>query len=168
MCPGRGFRRGLPRAVRGRACGWTAQVKTSKLKNPIKTDDGTINEAVSEITWSKGKIEPGQYRDFSVALGQHPDDADQLAFKALQTYSDGKVVRWIEEPKAGQAEPENPAPMLKRTKAADSTAASTSAAPKASAGDSTTRGLGIAGLIAGVLGIGTAAVALYRSRSARP
>ncbi|MER6046473.1 YcnI family protein [Streptomyces sp. NPDC001793] len=148
--------------------GWTAQVKTTKLKNPIKTDDGTINEAVSEITWTKGKIEPGQYQDFSVAFGQLPDDADQLAFKTLQTYSDGKVVRWIEEPKAGQAEPENPAPMLKLTKAADSTAASAPAAPKASAGDSTTRGLGIAGLIAGVLGIGTAAVALYRSRSARP
>ncbi|QHC26280.1 YcnI family copper-binding membrane protein [Streptomyces sp. GS7] len=153
--------------------GWTAEVKTTKLKNPIKTDDGTINEAVSQITWTKGKIEPGQYQDFSVAFGQLPDDTDQLALKTLQTYSDGKVVRWIEEPKAGQAEPENPAPVLHLTKAADEAApsASASAAPKASAaaaGDSTTRALGIAGLIAGVLGIGTAAVALYRSRPARP
>ncbi|WP_369360869.1 DUF1775 domain-containing protein [Streptomyces sp. cg2] len=78
-----------------------------------------MNEAVSEITWTKGKFEPVQYRDFSVALGQHPDGTYQLAFKTLQTYSDGKVMRWIEEPKAGQPEPENPAPMLKRTKAAD-------------------------------------------------
>ncbi|MGD3112670.1 YcnI family protein [Streptomyces sp. YGL11-2] len=153
--------------------GWTAEVKTTKLKNPIKTDDGTINEAVSQITWTKGKIEPGQYQDFSVAFGQLPDDTDQLALKTLQTYSDGKVVRWIEEPKPGQAEPENPAPVLHLTKAADGAApsASASAAPKASAaaaGDSTTRDLGIAGLIAGVLGIGTAVVALYRSRSARP
>ncbi|GGU74543.1 membrane protein [Streptomyces albospinus] len=152
--------------------GWTAEVKTTKLKNPIKTDDGTINEAVSQITWTKGKIEPGQYQDFSVAFGQLPDDTDQLALKTLQTYSDGKVVRWIEEPKPGQAEPENPAPLLHLTKATDEAApsASASAAPKpsaAAAGDSTTRGLGIAGLIAGVLGIGTAAVALYRSRSAR-
>ncbi|MFE3649709.1 YcnI family protein [Streptomyces sp. NPDC059152] len=150
--------------------GWTAQVKTTELKNPIKTDDGAINEAVSEITWTKGSIEPGQYQDFSVAFGQLPDDADQLAFKALQTYSDGKVVRWIEVPKSGQAEPENPAPVLKLTKAADEAASSASAAPKASsaaASDSTTRNLGIAGLIAGVLGIGTAAVALYRSRLAR-
>ncbi|GGX42471.1 hypothetical protein GCM10010341_75550 [Streptomyces noursei] len=151
--------------------GWTAHVTTTKLKNPIKTDDGTINEAVSQITWTKGSIQPGQYQDFTVAFGQLPDDTDQLAFKALQTYSDGKVVRWIEEPKVGQAEPENPAPVLKLTKAADEAAPSASGAPKASAsaaGDSTTRGLGIAGLIAGVLGIGTAAVALYRSRSARP
>ncbi|MEV7381978.1 YcnI family copper-binding membrane protein [Streptomyces lydicus] len=150
--------------------GWTAQVKTAKLKNPIKTDDGTINEAVSQITWTKGKIQPGQYQDFNIAFGQLPANADQLTFKTLQTYSDGKVVRWIEEPKAGQAEPENPAPVLRLTKAADEAATATSAAPKASAGagDSTTRALGIAGLIAGVLGIGTAAVALYRGRGARP
>ncbi|MBL1093383.1 MULTISPECIES: YcnI family copper-binding membrane protein [Streptomyces] len=150
--------------------GWTAQVKTTKLKNPIKTDDGTINEAVSQITWTKGRIQPGQYQDFDVAFGQLPDDTGQLAFKTLQTYSDGKVVRWIEEPKAGQAEPESPAPVLKLTKATDGAVASASPAPKAAtaaAGDSTTRSLGIAGLIAGVLGIGTAAVALYRSRSAR-
>ncbi|MFI9358857.1 YcnI family protein [Streptomyces lydicus] len=150
--------------------GWTAQVKTAKLKNPIKTDDGTINEAVSQITWTKGKIQPGQYQDFNIAFSQLPANADQLTFKTLQTYSDGKVVRWIEEPKAGQAEPENPAPVLRLTKAADEAATATSAAPKASAaaGDSTTRALGIAGLIAGVLGIGTAAVALYRGRGARP
>ncbi|MGW7488263.1 hypothetical protein [Streptomyces sp. NPDC054786] len=61
--------------------------------------------------------------------------------------------------------------MLHLTKAADEAAPSASAAPKAAAaaaGDSTTRGLGVAGLTAGVLGIGTAVVALYRSRSARP
>ncbi|AJC60101.1 YcnI family protein [Streptomyces sp. 769] len=150
--------------------GWTAQVKTTKLKNPIKTDDGTINEAVAQITWTKGKIEPGQYQDFSVAFGQLPDNTDQLAFKTLQTYSDGKVVRWIEEPKTGQVEPENPAPVLKLTKA-DEAASAAPTAPRASSAatsDSTTRALGIAGLIAGVLGIGTAAIALYRSRSARP
>lgn len=149
--------------------GWTAQVKTAKLKNPIKTDDGTINEAVSQIIWTKGKIQPGQYQDFSVAFGQLPDDTGQLSFKTLQTYSDGKVVRWIEQPKAGQAEPESPAPVLHLTKAVDESATST--APKAStttaASDSTTRSLGIAGLITGVLGMGTAAVALYRSRSSR-
>lgn len=48
--------------------GWTAQVKTAKLKNPIKTDDGTIKEAVSQITWTKGKIQPGQYQDFNIAF----------------------------------------------------------------------------------------------------
>ncbi|MFE9448444.1 YcnI family protein [Streptomyces sp. NPDC006739] len=155
--------------------GWTAKVTTTKLKTPVKTDDGTITEAASEITWTGGKIGAGQYEDFDVAFGQLPEDADQLAFKTLQTYSDGKVVRWIEEPQGGQ-EPENPAPTLKLTAAGAATAApsagrttSTSASPKATgSSDSTARGLGIAGLVVGVLGLAAGAFAIVRSRSARP
>lgn len=36
---------------------------------------------------------------------------DQLVFKALQTYSDGDTVRWIDDPAPG-TEPEHPAPVL--------------------------------------------------------
>ena len=35
-------------------------------------------------------------------LGHVPDDADSLTFKALQTYSNGDVVRWIDAQQAGQ------------------------------------------------------------------
>ncbi|MFI6055305.1 YcnI family protein [Streptomyces violascens] len=156
--------------------GWTAKVTNAKLKTPIKTDDGTITDAVSEITWTGGKVEPGHYEDFNVAFGQLPDDTDQLTFKTLQTYSDGKVVRWIEDtPKNGQA-PENPAPVLQLTaKAADGSVpsgspAAASTATKnsaAAASDSTARSLGIAGLVAGALGLIAAAFALTRIRSAR-
>jgi uncharacterized protein YcnI len=161
--------------------GWTAKATTTKLKTPVKTDDGTITDAVSEITWTGGKIGPGQYEDFNVAFGQLPDDTDQLTFKALQTYSDGKVVRWIEEAQGGQ-EPENPAPVLKLTgkAAAEGRSASTTAsasakssensAPTASADDSTARSLGIVGLVVGVLGLAAAAFAILRGRAsgARP
>ena len=41
---------------------------------------------------------------------------DQIVFKALQTYSDGDIVRWIDEPADG-VELEHPAPVLKLTKA---------------------------------------------------
>ncbi|WP_405824200.1 YcnI family protein [Streptomyces sp. NBC_01390] len=153
--------------------GWTAKVTTTKLKTPIKTDDGTITDAVSEITWSGGRIRQGEYEDFDVAFGQLPDSTDQLAFKTLQTYSDGNVVRWIETAQAGQDEPENPAPTLKLTAAA-AAAPSAVASPKSeaaqdsgSASDSTARGLGIAGLIVGVLGLATAAFTLVRTRTAR-
>ncbi|MER6539199.1 YcnI family protein [Streptomyces sp900105755] len=143
--------------------GWTAKVTTTKLKTPVKTDDGTITEAASEITWTGGKIGAGQFEDFDVAFGQLPEDTDQLAFKTLQTYSDGKVVRWIEEAQSGDDEPENPAPTLKLTAAGDDSAgddSAASAAPAAKTGgtatttaadssDSTARGLGIAGLIVG-------------------
>ncbi|MER6415143.1 YcnI family protein [Streptomyces humidus] len=164
--------------------GWTAKVTNTKLRTPVKTDDGTVTDAVSEITWTGGKIGAGQFEDFDVAFGQLPDDAGRLAFKTLQTYADGKTVRWIEEGQAGGDESENPAPVLELTaKAADGTAEGTAqngaAAPDstatknsrgssvtASADDSTARGLGVAGLVAGVLGLVAAAFTAVRSRSA--
>ncbi|MFD4522456.1 YcnI family protein [Streptomyces sp. NPDC058470] len=156
--------------------GWTAQVTTTKLKTPVKTDDGSITEAVSEITWTGGRIRHGEYQDFNVAFGQLPDDVDQLTFKTLQTYSDGKVVRWIEEAEQGGEEPENPAPVLTLTAktAADSEESTSSTSDSASAAesstsssDSTARGLGIAGLVVGVLGLLAAGFALVRARAAR-
>jgi len=174
--------------------GWTAQVKSTKLSTPIKTDDGDITDAVSEIIWTGGKIQPGQYQDFSVAFGALPTGVDQLVFKTLQTYSGGKITRWIEEPKPGQDEPENPAPVLKLTapaaadgtdsadgadgadSAKDSTATpsvSSSPAPVASqvasvaASDGTARGLGIAGLVVGLLGLIAGGLGLARARATR-
>ncbi|MET7497730.1 YcnI family protein [Streptomyces sp900116325] len=155
--------------------GWTAKVTTTRLKTPVKTDDGTITDAVSEITWSGGRIRSGEYQDFDVAFGQLPHDTEQLGFKTLQTYSDGKVVRWIEETQKGAEEPESPAPVLKLTagtagdESAPMTASSSEpeATAKASSSDSTARGLGIAGLVAGVLGLVAAGVAIARGRNAR-
>ena len=93
--------------------GWTFEVKTTKLAKPVTTDDGTITEAVSEIIWSDGTIEPGAYGDFRFIVGQLPEDADQLEFKTIQTYDDGTEVSWIEDPAPeGQPEPEHPAPVL--------------------------------------------------------
>ncbi|MEU5319750.1 YcnI family protein [Streptomyces sp. NPDC021056] len=147
--------------------GWTAKVTDTRLKTPVKTDDGTITDAVSEITWTGGKIGAGQYEDFDVAFGRLPDDTGRLAFKALQTYSDGKTVRWIEEAARGDEEPENPAPVVKLTAEQAGTAAIPAKAREAAAdsSDSTARGLGVAGLIVGVLGLAAAAFAVVRTRS---
>jgi len=38
--------------------------------------------------------------------------ADRLLFKTLQHYSDGRVVRWIQEPTPGEEQPPRPAPTL--------------------------------------------------------
>ncbi len=100
--------------------GWTHTEKTSKLAKPITTDDGDITEAVSQITWTARAAaadQAGGVRQFTIIAGQLPD-ASSLTFKALQTYSDGTVVRWIEMAAPGSsAEPEHPAPVL--TLAAD-------------------------------------------------
>src|SRR3954452_11820315 len=106
--------------------GWTATTARTKLATPIKSDDGEITEAVTRITWtasSGAAIKPGQFQEFDVSLGPLPQ-TNQMIFKALQTYSDGTVVRWIDGPASDGTEPEHPAPVLKLTPAgADGTAA---------------------------------------------
>lgn len=157
--------------------GWTPTVTHTKLKTPIKTDDGVITDAVSEISWTGGTIGPGRYEDFDVAFGQLPDHTGRLTFKALQTYSDGMITRWIEEAQSGQ-EPENPAPVLRLTATAGEgqgsartvpvagSKTSSSAKQTASADDSTARTLGISGLVVGGLGLAAAAAAVMRARAA--
>jgi periplasmic copper chaperone A len=136
--------------------GWTTSTESTKLAAPIKTDDGDeVTEAVSKITWTaarNGGIAAGQFQEFDVAMGPLPD-TDQIVFKALQTYSDGEIVRWIEVPAAGAAEPENPAPVLVLSKA---TTVNTSATSGGSSGVAVALSivaivLGLAGLVLGFL-----------------
>ncbi|MCW2544302.1 MAG: hypothetical protein JWM40_1854 [Frankiales bacterium] len=90
--------------------GWTFAVKKVKPAAPIKDDDGnSIDQVVSSITWTAtaGGISPSEFDEFEVSAGPLPEK-DQMVFKALQTYSDGVIVRWIE----GE-DGEHPAPVLK-------------------------------------------------------
>jgi len=50
-------------------------------------------------------------KDFEIRVGPLPK-RDRLVFKALQTYSDGQIVRWIQEPDPNS---ERPAPVLELT-----------------------------------------------------
>ncbi len=92
--------------------GWRSRVTMRKLTVPITTDDGVVVAAVDTITWSGGRIEPGEYQDFAILAGPIPSGAKELPFKAIQTYSNGEVVRWIERRGPGEAEPAHPAPVL--------------------------------------------------------
>ena len=163
--------------------GWTFTVTKAKLATPIKTDDGEVTEAVSSITWTASSpasaIKPGEFDEFDVSAGPLPKAAS-MEFKALQTYSDGEVVRWIEPAKADGSEPEHPAPTLKLTpavaegasatpaptgsaiaaKPASTTTSGSSAASQASV--NTALGLSIAALIVGLI---AAALALRRRNS---
>ncbi|MET9953224.1 YcnI family protein [Streptomyces sp. NPDC006339] len=101
--------------------GWKVEVTKAKLAKPLEIHGKKINEAVAKVTWSAdgSKIGPGQFQQFPLSLGRLPEDADRLVLKAIQTYDNNEVVRWIEEPKEGAAEPESPAPVLKLSAAAD-------------------------------------------------
>ncbi|WP_431035095.1 YcnI family protein [Streptomyces sp. P6-2-1] len=119
--------------------GWTVKVTQATLDKPIEMHGEKVTEAPSKITWTaEGKgVEPGQFQQFPLSLGPLPEDADQLVFKALQTYSDKEVVRWIEEPKSDGSEPDDPAPVLALSAAADDAhgAAANGSASDSAAGD---------------------------------
>ncbi|GHF42245.1 uncharacterized protein YcnI [Amycolatopsis bartoniae] len=136
--------------------GWTAQVTKTPLAQPIQTDDGPLTEAVSKIVWTGGKIPPGSFEEFDVSLGPLPGDTDQLVFKALQTYDNGEVVRWIDTTAPGGPEPEHPAPVLKLTPK------DTAAAVSPAATTTTDSGTGIVlGIIAIVLAVAALALSLF-------
>jgi periplasmic copper chaperone A len=110
--------------------GWTHVEKTVKLATPIKTDDGNITEAVSQITWTAAAgqgLKPGEYGDFTFIAGMLPD-TPSVVFGAIQTYSDGSVVQWTQRAAAGTAEPDFPAPTLNLAAASAASSAPTAAA----------------------------------------
>jgi uncharacterized protein len=101
--------------------GWDVAVEKSTLAKPVKTDDGEITEAVSTITWTAtaGGLNPGEFDLFTISAGPLPTKPRSLTFKALQTYSNGEVVSWIQQTVKGAPEPERPAPTLTLTAAND-------------------------------------------------
>ncbi|MBA9046839.1 MULTISPECIES: YcnI family copper-binding membrane protein [Streptomyces] len=148
--------------------GWSVQLTKTKLAKPLTVHGDKIDQAVTKVTWTAdGKgIEPGYFQKFPLSVGALPDNTDQLVFKALQTYSDREVVRWIEVPQAGQDEPQNPAPVLQLTAAADEHGAAAAqdasddkkqntaaAADSGSSSDTIARVLGVAGIVVGAAGV---------------
>jgi len=143
--------------------GWTANVEKTPLATPLKTESGQITEAVSKITWTGGKIAPHTFEEFDVSFGPLPTDTDQLVFKALQTYDNGEVVRWIDTAAPGQPSPEHPAPTVKLTpKAASNVAAPMQMAMEMPAGGDTGSGSST-GNVLGIIAVVLAGLALVIS-----
>lgn len=170
--------------------GWKSEVTKSKLDKPLESHGKQLTEVVTKVTWTAdGKgVEPGYFQKFPVSIGALPEDADQLVFKAIQTYSNKEVVRWIEVPQEGQEEPETPAPVLQLAAAEDdshgaagasdakaedtgadaqNTAADASASDSGSGdgSDTTARVLGIVGIVVGAAGVGYGVLAGRRRDS---
>jgi uncharacterized protein YcnI len=103
--------------------GWTFQVTRTPAPASLSTEDGEeVSEVVSQIEWRAASqdtaVKPGEYQVFRMVAGPLPE-TDWLVFKVVQTYDDGQVERWIDDPRASAEEPEHPAPAL----AVDSTSA---------------------------------------------
>lgn len=104
--------------------GWDVEVERAELDEPIESHGEQVTERVARVTWTaseeSAQIGPGEFDTFPISVGPLPTDAEQLVFKAIQTYSGGEVVRWIEEAAEGtDVEPESPAPVLELTAAAE-------------------------------------------------
>ena len=140
--------------------GWKVKMTKANLAKPIQTDDGPIDEEVRRITFTgrgpNGKIAPGQFMDFPLSVQIPGKPGDKLTFKALQTYSNGEVVRWI-----GAPDSDTPAPVV--TVTGDSAKPAATAPPARSEGGGASKGLGVAALVVGALGLVAGLAALGRT-----
>ena len=142
--------------------GWTTELVKSALPEPYVTEYGEITEAVTTIIWTAqpgSEITDGQLQLFPLSVGPVPDTG-AIALGADQTYSDGTVISWNEE---GE-DAEHPAPVLYVNDAPaddhhageqdDADSVSLTSEPVGAAQpDVLARVLGIAGLVAGVVGV---------------
>jgi uncharacterized protein YcnI len=143
--------------------GWSVNVTKEKLAQPVQTDDGEVTEQVSQMTWTAtgDGVAPGQFVEFPISVQIPGKAGDTLTFKAVQTYSNGEVVRWI-----GPESADEPAPTLKVTAPASAEQDAAAAAADVSSdgdGNSTKEnlalGFGLAGLAVGLAALG---VAIFR------
>jgi uncharacterized protein YcnI len=136
--------------------GWTGVATQFTVTTPIQTDDGPVNTAVKDVTWTAndGKgIAVGAFQEFRVSVGL-PDDADSLAFPTIQTYSDGSTVDWVQVTPATGPEPDNPEPVLTLTNANGSATPATPATSTVKKSDvDNAKTLAIVGIVVGGLGL---------------
>jgi uncharacterized protein YcnI len=166
--------------------GWTVTMKTVTFNPPIKTDDGNITSGVGEVVYTATSkafgIPVNQADAFHILVGPLPD-TDSVAFPTVQTYSNGKVVSWVEPVTDPANPPENPAPVLTlvAATASDTTPSPTASTPGSSPSVATTpssdlsayattsqsdtaRNLGIVGIVLGALGLLAGAFGITRGR----
>lgn len=142
--------------------GWRTTVALAKLAEPVELHGEQRTEEVDTVTFTAtGKgVRPGQFQDFGLSL-RLPDAAGTaLTFKAVQTYSDGEVVRWIGAPGS-----DRPAPQVQLVAAtADAGAAQASAAADGGEDDDGADVLTIVALVLGALALLAGGAALVTAR----
>lgn len=157
--------------------GWTAEVITSELPEPVDAQGTTLLEAPTSVVWTAEEgnaISQEQYQTFSISVGTLPEAGTTVMLPTAQYYTDGSVRNWEEPAAEGEEEPESPAPSFLTTAEEASNEHETgehasmtenSEAAPVSTMDTTGRTLGWLGLGAGVLGLIAGVAALIRSRS---
>jgi periplasmic copper chaperone A len=151
--------------------GWDFSVKMAPLDEPIDDEGEQITERIDTVTWTGGRIRPGEFQEFGVSF-QVPEDAapgTALAFPSVQTYSNpNETVRWI-----GPEESDEPAPTVTVLEAppeegaAAEPAATPTPAPAQPAAEEDEGGsdtLSIIALIVGIAGLAAGLAAFFTRR----
>src|SRR5262249_16815327 len=98
--------------------GWSVAVQKATLQTPVTTDEGdTLDQRIDAVTWTADRasaLKPGQFQQFRLLVAL-PDVGDAISFPALQTYSNGDVVRWVDPTGPDAPAAEHPAPTVKLT-----------------------------------------------------
>lgn len=157
--------------------GWTAEVVTGALPEPVTTADGaTLTEGPLSVVWTAetgAEISQQEYQTFSISVGRLPEAGSTVMLPATQSYTDGEIVEWNEETVEGADEPEKPAPSFVTTAAVEEAGEHGDAATPeaieaeqtaAGTGTDSTSAVGWAGLVAGLLGLAAGGTALARTR----
>jgi len=92
--------------------GFTPTVTTIPLATAVRGPRGLVHEVVRTVEFSGGRLSGTEEKAFTFHVDQLPADTRTLTFKALQKYSTGTSVSWIEVAAEGADEPEHPAPVL--------------------------------------------------------
>ena len=169
--------------------GWDVEKVMETLAEPIQGEHGEITERVSEVVYTAKTPLPDGYRDTFALSIKVPDDASGLMFFPTVQVCESGESDWIEIPADGQDpfELEKPSPFVNVVSSTDSADAATDGdtvtdgesadeatndivVEQVSAGstsdDDSSNGLAIAALVVGLLGLGTGAVAIARTRKA--
>jgi uncharacterized protein YcnI len=167
--------------------GWSVKIINQKVSPPLQTDEGPVNEEVSQIIWTwsgpLGMLNNNQFIQFPMSVAIPGNLAGQaLEFKTLQSYSNGQLVRWIDPSLSA----EHPAPRINVTakggviedvvgkeagptpeQAASGQGAPARTATLAKSSTGASRGLAVAALILALLALLVGVAALAASRRSR-
>ena len=89
--------------------GWSAQVIYRTLSKPVVVFGQKFTREVDRVVWTAkaGGVKPGQFIEFPLSIAlPAAKPGTILTFKAVQTYSNGEVVRWIGPPSADEPAPQ--------------------------------------------------------------
>lgn len=152
---------------------WDAEKVMTELDQPATDSHGNkVTERVGKVVYTAKRPLPPGYRDsfeLSVQLPETPGKT--LVFPTVQTCEQGETA-WIQVPASGQSAHDlsHPAPAVKilparaKPASADSAASADTTRTAAESDSSQSSAWGIAGLIAGVLGLAIGTAAFLRTR----